>query len=130
MLVRSVPVRLVEISRGGCRLECSKRLESGTNGLLAVELAGFLRVDDIRVARCQQRAGAGPLFQIGVELLSTRRLGDRTIRMAIGKIINGERDGNHALDRDQGPLSGEDRPREVSSKSEGRAPPGMSDRGS
>ena len=39
-LVRSVPVRLVEVSRGGCRLECASRIESGTSGQLAVELGG------------------------------------------------------------------------------------------
>ena len=40
-LVRSVPVRLVEVSRSGCRLECASRIESGTSGQLAVELAGL-----------------------------------------------------------------------------------------
>ena len=58
-LVRSVPVRLVEVSQGGCRLETDSRLDAGTSGLLAVPLAGLLRIDDVRVARCQQRAGAG-----------------------------------------------------------------------
>lgn len=91
MLVRSVPVRLVEVSRGGCRLECDSRLETGTSGLLAVELAGFIRIDDVRVARCQQRAGAGPVYQVGAELLRTRRLGRRTVRMAVRKIICDER---------------------------------------
>jgi hypothetical protein len=91
MLVRSVPVRLVEVSRGGCRLECDSRLESGTSGLLAVELGGLVRIDDVRVARCQQRAGAGAVYHVGAELLRTRRLGRRTLRMAVRKIISDER---------------------------------------
>jgi len=86
-LVRSVPVRLVELSPGGCRLECSSRLEAGTSGQLAVGLHGLLRVDDVRIARCQQRAGAGEIFHVGAELLRTRRLGRRTVRMAVRELV-------------------------------------------
>jgi hypothetical protein len=129
-LVRSVPVRLVEISRGGCRLECPNRLETGTNGVLAIELAGILLVDDIRVARCQPRMGAGAVFQVGAELLRTRRLGRRTIRMVVGEIIANE----HGTVRDgrgsELAFPGNTRPGEVNGKSDGRAPPAMSDRGS
>jgi len=129
-LVRSVPVRLVEVSRGGCRLECSSRLESGTSGLLAVELAGLLRVDDIRVARCQPRIGAGSLFQVGAELLRTRRLGRRTIRMAVRRLISRQSDSRHATGDNENMFLGETRPTEVSGMSDGRAPPPTSDRGS
>lgn len=87
-LVRSVPVRLIEVSRGGCRLECTSRIETGTSGQLAVGLQGLMRIDDVRVARCQQRQGAGSVFQVGAELLRTRRLGRRTVRLAVTKIIH------------------------------------------
>jgi hypothetical protein len=85
-LVRSVPVRLVEVSRGGCRLECSSRVETGTSGQLAVGLYGVLRVDDVRVARCQRREGAGEAYNVGAELLRTRRLGRRTVRMVVSEL--------------------------------------------
>ena len=91
MLVRVVPVRLIEVSRGGCRLESTSRIGAGVSGQLAVELHGLMRVDDVRVARCQPRAGAGAAFQVGAELLRTRRLGRRTVRMAVGGIIGGTR---------------------------------------
>jgi len=128
-LVRSIPIRLVEISYGGCRLECASRLESGISGLLAVELAGLLRVDDIRIARCQPRMGAGAVYQIGAELLRTRRLGRRTVRLAVRRIISGE----HGI----GPApeaTGEPRPSEVpngegETRSESRAPPAYLSRG-
>ena len=129
-LVRSVPVRLVEISRGGCRLECPNPLESGTSGLLAVELAGLLHIDDIRIARCQQRIGAGSVFQVGAELLRTRRLGRRTIRMAVGRMISEEHRAAYAAHDLALVLPGDRRPGEVSAKSDGRAPPETSDRGS
>jgi hypothetical protein len=103
-LVRSVPVRLVDVSRTGCRLECASRIESGTSGQLAVELAGLMRVDDVRVVRCQQRAGAGATYHVGAELLRTRRLGRRTVRMAIRKIIHGEWGIGRTRHEDGGPL--------------------------
>jgi len=103
-LVRLVPVRLVEVSRGGCRLECASRIESGTSGQLAVELAGLMRIDDVRIARCQQRAGAGATYQVGAELLRTRRLGRRTVRMAIRNIISGERSVGHPRRDEKPPL--------------------------
>jgi hypothetical protein len=85
-LVRSVPVRLVEVSRGGCRLECTSRLETGSSGQLALDMQGLLRVDDVRIARCQPRIGAGQNYYVGAELLRTRRLGRRTVRMAVREI--------------------------------------------
>ena len=122
-LVRSVPVRLVEVSRGGCRLECASRLESGTSGQLAVELQGLMRIDDVRVARCQQRMGAGPVFQLGAELLHTRRLGRRTVRMAVRKIISSERGVDHVRFASPAPVSQETPAGEVSEQCKGRAPP-------
>ena len=129
-LVRSVPVRLVEISRGGCRLECAVRLESGASGLLAVELAGLMRIDDVRVARCQRRAGAGAAYLVGAELLRTRRLGRRTVRMAVRKIISGERGVGRAPWSADEPLPPEIRTDGARGRLESRAPPAQSDRGS
>ncbi len=129
MLVRSVPVRLVEVSRSGCRFECASRVESGTSGLLAVELAGLTRIDDVRVARCQQRVGAGALYQVGAELLRTRRLGRRTVRMAVRKMIDDERGIGHAQSGTEDLRPGEVRTDGTGGKSDGRAPPAHSDNG-
>lgn len=125
-LVRSIPMRLVEVSRGGCRFECSSRLESGTHGVLAVELAGLMRIDDFRVARCQLRMGAGPLYQVGAELLRTRRLGRRTVRTAVAKIFGDGRGIGYARGIVEGsPAAG----KEVSGRSVSRGPPATSDDG-
>ena len=129
-LVRSVPVRLVEVSRGGCRLECASRFESGTSGQLAVEIAGLMRIDDVRIARCQQRIGAGALYHLGTELLRTRRLGRRTVRMAVGTIISGEAGVGHAHGDDGRPITLAVRTTAVSGISETRAPPVGAARGS
>ena len=122
-LVRSVPVRLIEVSKGGCRLESASRIESGTSGQLTVLLQGLLRIDDVRVARCQLRAGAGPVFQVGAELLRTRRLGRRTVRMAVRKIISGIRTEGLRPLGDSGPRLPELGVSEEAKRPESRAPP-------
>ena len=123
MLVRFLPVRLVEVSRGGCRLECSSHLGDGISGQLAVELDGLMRVDDVRVARCQRRMGAGPVFQIGAELLRLRRLGRRTIRMAIRTIISGERETGRACRTEDLSAPRQLRTSGVADRTDSRAPP-------
>ena len=122
-LVRSVPVRLIEVSKGGCRLESASRIESGTSGQLAVRLQGLLRIDDVRVARCQLRAGAGSLYQVGAELLRTRRLARRTVRMAVRKIISGSRPDGLVYGGDSEPLLAETRASEGIDRTASRAPP-------
>ena len=128
-LVRSLPVRLVEVSRSGCRLECSRPIESGTSGQLAVELGGVMRIDDIRIARCQMRMGAGPIYQVGAELLRTRRLGRRTVRMAIKTIIDGRMGAGHARNDHDVPIPASVRTTGAGGRSESRAPPAQPSRG-
>ena len=125
-LVRSVPMRLLDVSRGGCSFECASRLELGTHGVLAVELAGIMRNDDFRVARCQQRMGAGAVYQVGAELLRTRRLGRRTVRAAVTKIIGDGWGAGHAHDLVEDPPPAAKR---VSGRSAGWSPPATSDDG-
>jgi hypothetical protein len=86
-LVRRLPVRLVDASQAGCRLESERRIEAGSCGQLVVELEGRLRVQDVRVVRCQPREGAGGAYQVGAELLRTRRLTDRSVRMGLRRFI-------------------------------------------
>ena len=90
MLVWALPVRLVDVSRGGCRVETDRHLPTGANGQLHLEVDGRLHLDDVRVSRCQMRAGAGRVFDVGVELLETRRLSRRSLRLALRRVI-GER---------------------------------------
>jgi hypothetical protein len=130
-LVRTLPVRVVEVSRSGCRLESAARLEPGLSGQLTIELQGLARIDDIRVTRCQQRMGGSPCYHVGAELLKTRRLGRRSVRLAVRKIIgeqtrgHGDASGNPAEPGTQPAWAGE-----ADLRTEGRAPPSLPDRGS
>lgn len=130
-IVRVVPVRLLEVSRGGCRFESATRIEPGASGTLTVELGGFARIDDVRVARCQQRIGGSGTYQVGAELLKTRRLGRRSVRLAVRKIIGefargaGQPSGVIGKPAPLGPWASEEGLQSV-----GRAPPSGPGRGS
>jgi hypothetical protein len=90
-----------------------------------------MRIDDVRVARCQQRMGAGAVYQVGAELLRTRKLGRRTVRMALRKIISGETGVGHAREDQQAPSPAEIRTAEAGVEQSGtRAPPATVGRGS
>lgn len=89
VLARSVPSRLVEISRSGCLLESSHRVEDGTVGELRLEVEGQLLVDDVRVTRCTRVEGAGASYLVGAEFLQTRRPAERSIRRAVTSILRG-----------------------------------------
>ncbi len=119
MLVRSVPVRIVDVSRSGCRLESSHWVDSGTSGQLRLSLGGNSHEDDIRIARCQLREGAGRSFVLGAELLPTRRLNARSIRLAIGELIGEREISEHPPPGTQLP----DRESEQQAKGVSRAPP-------
>ncbi|HPW19175.1 MAG TPA: hypothetical protein PLE61_00035 [Vicinamibacterales bacterium] len=128
-LVRSVPVRLVEVSSGGCLLKSDRRLTAGTSGLLAVPLAGLVHADDVRVARCQQVAGAGAAFNVGAELLRTRRFGRRSLRAAVARIVGDGRGVGHAHPDAGEPLPVGVRTDGAGGRCECRAPPAHSDNG-
>jgi hypothetical protein len=79
-------VRLLDLSRSGCRLESSRRIEAGTSGRLRVGVNGSTRTDDVRISRCQPREGAGGTYDVGAELLLTRTLGPRSLRSAVSEL--------------------------------------------
>jgi PilZ domain len=89
VLVRSIPSRLIEISRSGCLLESPHRIEDGTVGELRLEVGGESLVDDVRVTRCVRVEGAGSSYLVGAEFVPTRRPADRSIRRAITALLRG-----------------------------------------
>jgi hypothetical protein len=121
-LVRKMPVRVLDVSRSGCRLESSQRIHAGTTGLLQLSLGGYGHEDDIRVARCQLREGAGASYFLGVELLPTRSLNTRSIRLAVGELIGEQESREHPPLANSGQAS-PDRESEQLEKGVSRAPP-------
>ena len=127
-LVRRVRVRVLDVSRAGCRLESDRRLEPGVAGQLVLTIEGRLRTQDIRVAHCQSREGAGALYHVGAELLRTRRLTDRSVRMAVRRFIGeaGASQGPGGVLLDSTAL-GDGGRRDERDKAVGRAPPSWVD---
>jgi hypothetical protein len=83
VLTREVATRLVEISRSGCLLETSRRIEEGTVATLRLEVRGQTYTEDVRVTRCVAVAGSGSNFLIGIEFLQTSAADDLSIRRAL-----------------------------------------------
>jgi hypothetical protein len=121
-LVRTVPVRILDVSRSGCRVESPRWLTAGTIGRLRLSLDGCGHEDDVRIARCQVRQGAGRSYLLGAELLGTRRLNARSIRLAVEHLVE-------ALEATEHPPPGDtirtppDREAEQQAKGVSRAPP-------
>ena len=89
MLARSVPTRLIDISRTGCLLESRQRVEDGTVGELQLQVHHETLVDDVRVTRCVLVEGSGSIYRVGAEFVQTRRAGEHSIRRAITAILRG-----------------------------------------
>jgi hypothetical protein len=69
VLGQEVSVRLTEISRSGCLLECSHPMPSGTVALLSLDIDGRPYRDGVRVSRSQRVPGGGERYEVGVEFL-------------------------------------------------------------
>jgi len=87
VLARSIPSRLVEISRSGCLLESAHRVEDGTVGELRLEVDGTVLLDDVRVTRCVRIEGAGASYLVGAEFVQTRRPAEQSIRRAVTGVL-------------------------------------------
>ena len=73
MLTRELRVHLLNASVSGCLVESNLRIEVGTVGTIRVELDGEEYEDEVQVLRCQEIAGAGSVYHLGMQFLWTRR---------------------------------------------------------
>lgn len=87
VLARSIPARVIEVSRSGCLLESGRRLEDGTISELQLHAGGELLSDDVRVTRCVRVEGSGSSYLVGAEFVQTRRPGERSIRRAVTGLL-------------------------------------------
>jgi hypothetical protein len=86
VLGRDVPVRVVDISVSGCRLESPRRFDTGTTGALSVTVDDLKYSDDIRVMRCHSLDGASGLYDVGVEFLWTTAPREQSLRRVLPKL--------------------------------------------
>src|SRR5580704_16964261 len=96
VLIRDIPVCLLNVSLSGCLLESRTRLQTPVAGQLRVIVNGEARVDDIRLSRCVFVEGSGVVYRAGAEFLWTDLTGERSVRRAVRLFQDGGRDwGKH-----------------------------------
>jgi len=83
VLSKEVPFRILNCSSSGCLLETRSRLDVGTIASLRASWNGHEFSEDIQVVRCQEIAGAGSLFHIGVQFLWTAVPRAQSLRSAM-----------------------------------------------
>lgn len=88
IVIREIPVRLVNCSRSGCLIEADRSLDEGTAGTLSLVLDGHELADHVLVTRCQPIAGAGSLHHIGARLLWVEAPSAHTIRRGLAAVEN------------------------------------------
>jgi len=91
VLIRDVPVCLLNVSLSGCLLESRTRLQTPVAGQLRVIVNGEARVDDIRLSRCVFVEGSGVVYRAGAEFLWTDLPGERSVRRAVSWFQDGGR---------------------------------------
>ena len=97
VLARSIPARLIEVSRSGCLLESGRRVEDGTISELQLHAGREVFSDDVRVTRCVRVEGSGSSYLVGAEFVQTRRPGERSIRGAVTGLLRSVTEGESPL---------------------------------
>jgi hypothetical protein len=87
VIFTNTPLRAIEISRNGCLLESSRRIEAGTTGELRLKIDRRTYSEVVMVTRCQRLEGAAANYRLGVEFLRTRRPSASSLRLAISAFL-------------------------------------------
>jgi hypothetical protein len=91
VLIRDIPVCLLDVSLSGCLLESRTRLQTPVAGQLSVTVNGEPRVDDIRLSRCVFVEGSGVAYRAGAEFLWIELPGERSLRRVVRLFQDGGR---------------------------------------
>lgn len=70
-LATDIHVRVLNISGAGCLVETKRPLEIGSVATLRIQFAGGDFEDTVQIVRCQQITGAGGVFHLGANFLTT-----------------------------------------------------------
>ena len=70
-LATEMSVRVLNVSEAGCLVETRRALDIGSVGTLRIRFAGGDFEDTVQIVRCQQITGAGQVFHLGANFLTT-----------------------------------------------------------
>lgn len=82
-LSADVRVRVLNCGLAGCLLESTKALAVGTAATLRIAFGGYEFEDAVRIVRCQQIIGAGAIYHVGTEFVTTTPAGMGSLRYLI-----------------------------------------------
>ena len=91
LLVKQVPVRLVNLSLSGFLLESESDIDVGSTGELRVDLGSAVYNDEVRVARAVTRAGTSLPYHLAGEFSWATRPAQDSVRLAVRSIEEKER---------------------------------------
>ena len=83
VLVREIPVRLLDVSLSGCLLGATREVEHGTPGELRIALDGEHYQDFIRVVRLREHHGSSFPCILGGRFAWGNRPGTASVRGAV-----------------------------------------------
>ena len=86
LLVRQIPVRLLDLSVAGCCFESSREIAPGTTGDLRIDLGGAAYSDTVHVVRCDERHGPR-LLHVGGQFSWGTRPGAAYVRGVVRAIV-------------------------------------------
>jgi len=70
-LATDIQVRVLNVSGAGCLVEAKRALEIGSVAMLRIHFAGGDFEDTVQIVRCQEITGAGGVFHLGANFLTT-----------------------------------------------------------
>ena len=70
-ITTDLQVRVLNVSGAGCLIEATRALAIGTVATLRIRFVGGDFEDTVQIVRCQQITGAGAVFHVGANFLTT-----------------------------------------------------------
>ena len=86
LLVRQIPVRLLDLSLTGSCLESGREIAPGTTGALRIDLGGTAYTDAVHVVRCNERYGPR-LLHLGEQFAWATQPGAVSVRGVVRAIV-------------------------------------------
>ena len=86
-LKKTSPIRIWDVSRGGCLIESREQLPIGTVGVLHVDLDGRRRREWFRVCRVHAEEGRRGTCLLGAEFLPLAPAGHDSLRRAASELL-------------------------------------------
>jgi hypothetical protein len=70
-LTSDIQIRVLNVSGAGCLVESGRALAIGSVATLRIRFAGADFEETVQIVRCQEIAGAGAVFHLGANFLTT-----------------------------------------------------------